>query len=233
MLSRYIALVLSGERKLPEDHGFIAQRDGDDERSYYYYSPHTSPLMDLTSFLESTAQGVGCTPTAPSIFNLQRFLQYWLYPAWPVWFRQQGPRANPEALETVMNSLSFFENFDLDPPNILGFPVAIAMIFFSTLIRCIPFVNTLYSQAGLGAGWPMFRPRKHVLHGNDLPPVNPFLQFFVLAALGYIVYKAAGGENSIDLWPSVQQLENGVKGVWSMVNPRECSPRDQVARDAT
>lgn len=74
MLSRYIALLLRGERLLPIDYGTQAQRDEAAEREYYSLSPNLHTLVDYNSFLESVARRVGCEPRLPLscvvVFNL-------------------------------------------------------------------------------------------------------------------------------------------------------------------
>lgn len=66
MLSRYIALLLRGERILPLDYGAQARRDEEAEREYYYVSPNLHTLVDYNAFLESVARRVGCEPRVPT-----------------------------------------------------------------------------------------------------------------------------------------------------------------------
>lgn len=81
MLSRYIALLLRGERSLPADYATRAMRDEKTERDYYFVSPDLSSLVDYNSFLESVARRVGCEPRLPvwcvALFNLH-MLSAWL-----------------------------------------------------------------------------------------------------------------------------------------------------------
>jgi dimethylaniline monooxygenase (N-oxide forming) len=65
MLSRYIALLLSGERTLPVDYASQARRDAKSEREYYFVSPSLHTLVDYNAFLESVARRVGCEPRLP------------------------------------------------------------------------------------------------------------------------------------------------------------------------
>ncbi|MCJ1333993.1 hypothetical protein MMC10_010700 [Thelotrema lepadinum] len=65
MLSRYIALLLRGDRKLPSDFAARARRDGEAEEEYYHLSPHVSTLVDYNAFLESVARRIGCEPRLP------------------------------------------------------------------------------------------------------------------------------------------------------------------------
>jgi len=74
MLSRYIALLLRGERTLPADYARQACQDAEAEREYYFLSPHLHSLVDYNAFLESVARRVGCEPRLPAfcvlLFNL-------------------------------------------------------------------------------------------------------------------------------------------------------------------
>lgn len=74
ILSRYISLLLRGERLLPFNYAELAKQDGISEREHYHLSPHLSTLVDYNAFLESVARRVGCEPRLPAIcilaFNL-------------------------------------------------------------------------------------------------------------------------------------------------------------------
>jgi dimethylaniline monooxygenase (N-oxide forming) len=76
ILSRYIALVLSGERHLPKNHGVIARMEGNLETKYYSSHPHVPVVVDLCAFMESVAVLIGCLPKAPSfLWNPEQFGQ--------------------------------------------------------------------------------------------------------------------------------------------------------------
>lgn len=74
ILSRYIALLLSGQRTLPVDYAAQSRIDEQAERDYYSLSPDLHTLVDYNSFLESVARRVGCEPRLPLscivLFNL-------------------------------------------------------------------------------------------------------------------------------------------------------------------
>jgi dimethylaniline monooxygenase (N-oxide forming) len=74
MLSRYIALLLGGERQLPYNYAIQARHHEEAEREYYFVSPNLHTLVDYNAFLESVARRVGCEPKLPAIcillFNL-------------------------------------------------------------------------------------------------------------------------------------------------------------------
>lgn len=67
MLSRYISLLLRGERHLPNDYAVQARYDQEAEREYYFISPDLDSLVDYNAFLESVARRVGCEPRLPII----------------------------------------------------------------------------------------------------------------------------------------------------------------------
>jgi len=67
MQSRYISLILSGERKLPKDYADRARRDRVTECEYYSISPELDSLVDWNAFLESIARRVGCESRLPSL----------------------------------------------------------------------------------------------------------------------------------------------------------------------
>ena len=74
ILSRYIALLLHGERTLPPGYADQARCDAEAEREYYFLSPDLHSLVDYNAFLESVARRVGCEPILPAfcvlLFNL-------------------------------------------------------------------------------------------------------------------------------------------------------------------
>jgi dimethylaniline monooxygenase (N-oxide forming) len=189
ILSRYISMILSGERQLPPNHGAIAKMEGQFETEYYTYHPLVSVLVDLPSFMESIASLIGCLPESPPIWRLERWGQYWLYPSWPCWYRQRGPGAQPEVLEQVLKSMPLSKYFDPDPPTLLGIPMAIATYSSSVFIRCIPLVSGWYRKAGLWRGLFFFRPRKHILHGNDIPPIPLSVQMLLVSGMTYAMLR--------------------------------------------
>ncbi|KIW21640.1 hypothetical protein PV08_02220 [Exophiala spinifera] len=67
ILSRYIALLLTGDRRLPIDYRARAQIDARAEREYYFLSPDLNTLVDYNAFLESVARRIGCEPKLPWI----------------------------------------------------------------------------------------------------------------------------------------------------------------------
>ncbi|GAT30986.1 class V chitinase [Aspergillus luchuensis] len=64
-LSRYIALLLRGERQLPAGYADQARRDGAAEREYYCISPDVNSMVDYNTFMESVARRIGCETYMP------------------------------------------------------------------------------------------------------------------------------------------------------------------------
>ncbi|KAF2117896.1 hypothetical protein BDV96DRAFT_489322 [Lophiotrema nucula] len=65
ILSRYISLVLRGDRKLPSNYADRARLRQDAEREHYHISPDLHTLVDYNAFLESVARRIGCEPRLP------------------------------------------------------------------------------------------------------------------------------------------------------------------------
>ncbi|PVH94896.1 FAD/NAD(P)-binding domain-containing protein [Periconia macrospinosa] len=65
--SRYVSLILKGERKLPKDYVARGYRDKITEREYYSISPDLDSLVDWNAFLESVARRVGCEARLPAV----------------------------------------------------------------------------------------------------------------------------------------------------------------------
>ncbi|KAJ9610685.1 hypothetical protein H2200_005462 [Cladophialophora chaetospira] len=98
MLSRYIALLLRGDKSLPVDYALQAQRDAAAQREYYSLSPNLHTLVDYNAFLESVARRIDCEPRLPlsciALFNfhmatvlvLALQLCCSLLPSWTVWY---------------------------------------------------------------------------------------------------------------------------------------------------
>lgn len=82
MLSRYIALILRGQRALPENYALLARQDEALARDHYFLSPDLNTLVDYNAFLESVAQRIGCEPKLPIVclvvFNLHAAITIFL-----------------------------------------------------------------------------------------------------------------------------------------------------------
>ncbi|KAH8045993.1 N,N-dimethylaniline monooxygenase [Aureococcus anophagefferens] len=103
LLARYHAMLLSGDKALPDDVAKRTKEEADAETAFYFATPHLTSLVDWPSFSESLAKLIGCTPSAPSFLRPLKFLQWWYLPSWSCWFRQRGPGAKPETLKAVLD----------------------------------------------------------------------------------------------------------------------------------
>ena len=96
--SRYVALVLSGERKLPADLETPAQRDRRFWEQEFYETPHIFGLINAFRYNEVIAELIGCRPPMPNLlFSPNKFFVYWFHHIWPCQFRLRGPGARKEA----------------------------------------------------------------------------------------------------------------------------------------
>lgn len=156
LLSRYIALLLAGERTLPSDYAELARREGALEHEFYVHARHATNLVDYPAFMDSVARAIGCLPARPGLTSPERLSQWWVYPSWPIWYRMQGPGARPEVVEQVLAALPLRESFAINPFNAmaLGFAALQAPL------------NLLRPRAGLGRGWSL-KAKRHLLHGNE------------------------------------------------------------------
>ncbi|KAL1881309.1 hypothetical protein Daus18300_001162 [Diaporthe australafricana] len=66
MLSRYIGLLLRGDKSLPGDYASLARDNQLAEREYYSLSPDLHTLIDYNAFMESIARRIGCEPRLPT-----------------------------------------------------------------------------------------------------------------------------------------------------------------------
>lgn len=154
MLSRYIALLLSGERTLPADYAERAAREGEDEHTFYVRARHSPNLVDYFAFMDSVARLVGCQPEPPS--HPLRRVQYWMYPNWPVWYRLNGPGARPEVVEQVMAALPLGRAYLPNPFILMALGFSLMQLPIEALWR---------PGAGVKGRW-AWKSKQRLLHGN-------------------------------------------------------------------
>ena len=163
LLARYHAMLLSGEKELPADIAERTKQEADAETEFYFATPHLTSLVDWPSFSESVADLVGCTPKAPSLLlHPLRFFQFYFLPGWSCWFRQQGPGAKPETLDTVLDRcLPGSGNMGSLPP----LPLLIAHFVMAAMTAPLNFVSKILSKPGLHGKWLWNRSKVFLLHG--------------------------------------------------------------------
>ena len=156
MLSRYLALLLSGERTLPADYAERTKREGADEEALFVRARHSKNLVDYFAFMDSVARLVGCLPDPPSWSTPARRIQYWMYPNWPVWYRMNGPGARPDVVERLLAALPLGRAYLPNP--FIGLALAFSLMQ-------LPIDAVTKPTAGLTGRWAL-KAKKHLLHGN-------------------------------------------------------------------
>ncbi|KAH8046257.1 N,N-dimethylaniline monooxygenase [Aureococcus anophagefferens] len=168
LLARYHAMLLSGDKALPDDVAKRTKEEADAETAFYFATPHLTSLVDWPSFSESLAKLIGCTPSAPSFLRPLKFLQWWYLPSWSCWFRQRGPGAKPETLKAVLDRCEpgggEFGNND--------WVVMTVMFFVGLGMSVFNFFSRLLSKPGVFGGYMWNKSRVFVLHGT---PIRLFL----------------------------------------------------------
>jgi dimethylaniline monooxygenase (N-oxide forming) len=157
ILARYAAATSTGELSLPGDYAALARGEAENERTFYKFAQNVPTLVDYPAFMDAVAKLTGCMPRSPSITAPSKLIKYWIYPNWPVWYRQRGRGAKPEVLDNMLDSLPLKTSYRPDPF------ILLALVFS---ILQWPVNLLLPKKAGLGRGW-LFKSKKHLLHGNQ------------------------------------------------------------------
>lgn len=192
LLSRYIALLLEEKgHSLPDNYGELAVMEGSLETKYYDSVPQYKTLMDYPAFTDSVAGLIGCRPKVPPIWHFERFLQYWIYPTWPCWFRKNGPGANPKVVDEILDSLPLDSSLTPDPLLVLSIPVAISTGILKNLLASLPLAGSYFRLPGQTFAWRWIKPRVNILSGNEVSyPSIPF-QAAVWTTVGFMMYRIA------------------------------------------
>jgi len=168
MLARYCALLARGDRKLPKNYAELAKVEGGLSDAYFSQAHQTQQLVDYPSFMASLAKLVGCEPDMPSPFNFSLFARYWTFADWPVWYRQRGPGANPEALKQLMSTCRFQDH--MCPEYAMMLVAEILFLFpFLPLYRIYSVLEPLIAigeEDVLHPGWMYFRRKIDLLHST-------------------------------------------------------------------
>jgi len=177
LLARYHALLLSGDRRLPEDLAFRARREGQIEAVYYNHSGPTT-LGDYPSFCDAVATLIDCKPEPNVLLEPLTCIKYWLYPTWGFWYRARGPGAKPEVLHDVLKRFPLRKTirsskgtgnaafFGMHTLAILGIVFALLQRFFTLLILLFP--SDVFRKPGMTPYWVWLKPKHFLLHGNEL-----------------------------------------------------------------
>ena len=96
--ARYYALILSGQKTLPDNLEELAQKDKRKWANEFYETPHVFGLVNGLRYNERIAELIGCRPPIPSlIFSPDKFFVYWFHHIWPCQYRLVGPGARQSA----------------------------------------------------------------------------------------------------------------------------------------
>jgi len=172
LVARYGAMVLSGERQLPEDYGTRAIEEGRAEDEHFALNPWLKSLVEIGGFSEAVSDLIGCRPRVPSILNFQHWLQFHLHARYPAWLRTRGPDARPEVMREIAEKLPFELQGN-----------AMRSAFYLTLYFAQKPINIVYylakqvmgSSEGVPAPGHLFgEPIVNTLHGNALKAQSLF-----------------------------------------------------------
>lgn len=110
--------------------------------------------------------------TTASFFILHDglLIKWWLYPQWPVWYRQRGPEAKPVALETVLKRVPLWTSTAYTTGFILLLLWSVPTFYiqrFLSLFLFIPHVALAALGIRFREAWGgLLRPKMVVLHSN-------------------------------------------------------------------
>ena len=97
-------------------------------------------------------------------------VKWWLYPQWPVWYRQRSPGAQPTLLRTVLSHVSLWKSTTMTPGFILLLLWSIPTFYIQRLFSLFLFLPQIaLSVLGLRfqESWGgLLRPKMVVLHSN-------------------------------------------------------------------
>jgi dimethylaniline monooxygenase (N-oxide forming) len=169
LLSRYLALLWTGQKSLPKNWQEQTLIEKEAAESYYHQAGAYNTIVDYPAFMTSVSQLVGCEPRRPSIFNLKRFIQFYTFPMWPAYYRTQGPGARPELIERELQNHGTFEA--IQPTTLTyrrAWRKALGMVFFWNPIF---YVSSFFGSLGQGQGkcWSWAKSKKFAgLHGQNM-----------------------------------------------------------------
>ena len=170
MLARYLALLYTGQRSLPKNYKSMTVEEGAALTAYYTQAAHLHSLVDYPIFMSSMARLIGCEPRPPSfLFNMKRWIQYYTFPTWPVFYRTRGPGANPAVVESVMSK---FETWAAKGPSdhpLLG-PMYRSLwkgLLLTFGFKIADFIGLGFLFGGNSSYWARSR-LYNGLHGHDL-----------------------------------------------------------------
>jgi len=130
LLARYVALLLSGQRQLPDDYAAQAIIEGQLEEQTFYATPHATSLVEFPAFSSSVARLIGCEPSSLYLLlgHPSRWAKYWTLPQWVYFYRLHGPGANPNVCWQVVDPYRITDT-------LVPMPLLILFFLFGTLMQ--------------------------------------------------------------------------------------------------
>merc|ERR1712137_461685 len=98
------------------------------------------------------AELVGCRPKTPSIFNIQHWLAYHLYGRYPAWYRQRGPHAKPEAIDSILDKLLADKEMVLHPRTFISLGLLAVQQPITAIFKIRSLVSSFVSHQSSPAG---------------------------------------------------------------------------------
>jgi dimethylaniline monooxygenase (N-oxide forming) len=127
-------------------------------------------FVDLGQYKWHTLGVLGATLLGFLLVDDGLLIKWWLYPQWPVWYRQRGPSANPALLKNVLRRVPLWKSTAVTPGFLLLLVWSIPTYYFQRLLSPILFLPHLI-LAALGIrfreSWGgLLRPKMVVLHSG-------------------------------------------------------------------
>lgn len=93
MQARYFALLLSGERHLPDRNALadIIEKDRLHEEECLKLTPNLKGLVDYEQYMPTMANLIGCNVRGRDLINPYLFYKYWFGSHLPIFYRISGP----------------------------------------------------------------------------------------------------------------------------------------------
>ncbi|MGB3466362.1 MAG: NAD(P)-binding domain-containing protein [Cyclobacteriaceae bacterium] len=107
MQARYLSLLLSGKKSLPDmaTQKEVIRRDTDHWRKEYYITPDVPSLVNYCHYMDSMAQLVGCLPETPTLVSDPKLRVKLLHgPQFAAQYRLNGPHSKPEEAKKFLLS---------------------------------------------------------------------------------------------------------------------------------
>lgn len=137
LLARYVALLLRGERILPDDYAEQAIKEGKLETETFYSTPNATSLVEFPPYASSLARLIDCEPSV-SLMSPSRFAKFWTLPQWMCFYRLNGPGANPDACWKVVDMYPIFDSM-------IPMPVLIVFFLYGALMQPLMILDYLAS----------------------------------------------------------------------------------------